>query len=236
MTDRLAEHNLHIALRWQQAGVSIFVAGPDKKPRVKWRDVSTTDPDQIKEWFKQWPDALPAIDLAKSGQVILDGDRHGGPDGVSAAEQLFAERSLNMAAIPTVITPQDGRHYWFLQPSEGEPLGNSDKAIRDKAINVRGAGGYVIAPERGCRMAGNTSVTPTRRARLKRCGTEPFPSCHRQSKRCCAPTGTAPPGRSTATPAIRRPARAKQPMRKQRSIVSRPSSPRWRQTVAATSN
>ena len=138
--------NLQVALKWQQAGLSIFVAGPDKKPHVKWRDVSTTDPDQIKEWFKKWPDALPAIDLAKSELIILDGDRHGGPDGVAAAEQLFAERSLNAAAIPTIITPQDGRHYWFMQPTEGEPLGNSDKPIRDKAINVRGAGGYVIAP------------------------------------------------------------------------------------------
>jgi hypothetical protein len=78
-------HNLQVALKWQQAGLSIFVAGPDKKTHVKWRDVSTTDPDQIKEWFKQWPDALPAIDLAKSGHIILDGDRHGGPDGVAAA-------------------------------------------------------------------------------------------------------------------------------------------------------
>ena len=141
-----SSHNLQVALKWQQAGLSIFVVGPDKKPRVKWRDVSTTDPDQIKEWFKQWPDALPAIDLAKSGLIILDGDRHGGPDGVAAAEQLFAECSLNPAAIPTIITPQNGRHYWFMQPTEGEPLGNSDKPIRDKAINVRGAGGYVIAP------------------------------------------------------------------------------------------
>ncbi len=141
-----SSHNLQVALKCQQAGLSIFVAGPNKKPRVKWRDVSTTDPDQIKEWFKLWPDALPAIDLAKSGHIILDGDRHGRPDGVAAAEQLFAERSLNAAAIPTVITPQDGRHYWFMQPTEGKPLGNSDKPIRDKAINVRGAGGYVIAP------------------------------------------------------------------------------------------
>ena len=139
-------HNLQVALKCKQAGLSVFVAGPDKKPRVKWRDVSTTDPDQIKKWFKQWPDALPAIDLSKSRLIILDGDRHGGPDGVAAAEQLFAERSLNVVAIPTIITPQDGRHYWFMQPTEGEPLGNSDKPIHDKAINVRGAGGYVIAP------------------------------------------------------------------------------------------
>jgi hypothetical protein len=153
-----SNHNLQVALTWQQAGLSVFVAGPNKKPRVKWRDESTTDADQIKQWFKKWPDSLPAIDLAKSGHIILDGDRHGGPDGVAAAEQLFAEHSLNAVAIPTVITPQDDRHYWFIQPIDGEALGNSDKAIRDKAINVRGAGGYVIAPEHGCRMAGNIST------------------------------------------------------------------------------
>ena len=139
-------HNLQVALKCQQAGLFVFVAGPNKKALVKWRDASTTDPDQIKKWFKQWPDSLPAIDLAKSGHIVLDGDRHGGPDGVAAAEQLFAERSLNAATIPTVITPQDGRHYWFTQPTEGEPLGNSNKPIGDKGIDVRGAGGYVIAP------------------------------------------------------------------------------------------
>jgi hypothetical protein len=141
-----SSHNLQVALKWAAAGIYVFPAGPDKKPRVKWRDMSTTDPDEIKKWLERWPDALPAIDLAKSGHLILDGDRHGGPDGVAAAEQLFAERALNPAAIPTVITPQDGRHYWFTQPIEGKSLGNSDKPIRDKAINVRGAGGYVIAP------------------------------------------------------------------------------------------
>jgi Bifunctional DNA primase/polymerase, N-terminal/AAA domain len=142
----VSSHNLQVALKCQQAGLFVFVAGPDKKALVKWRDASTTDPDQIKKWFKRWPDSLPAIDLPKSGHIVLDGDRHGGPDGVAAAEQLFAERSLNAAAIPTVITPQDGRHYWFTQPTEGEPLGNSNKQISDKGIDVRGAGGYVIAP------------------------------------------------------------------------------------------
>ena len=141
-----SSHNLQVALKCQQAGLFIFVAGPDKKPRVKWRDESTTDHDQVKKWFKQWPNSLPAIDLTKSGHIILDGDRHGGPDGVAGAEQLFAERSLSTATIPTVITPQDGRHYWFTQPTEGEPLGNSNKSISGKGIDVRGAGGYVIAP------------------------------------------------------------------------------------------
>jgi Bifunctional DNA primase/polymerase, N-terminal len=91
---RKDSQNLRVALNWAAAGAYVFPAGPDKKPRVKWRDVSSIDPDQIKSWFAQMIDALPAIDLAKSGHVVLDGDRHGGPDGVAAAEELFAERAL----------------------------------------------------------------------------------------------------------------------------------------------
>src|SRR2546423_14216832 len=116
---RAAERNLYVALEWQKAGAYVFVAQPEnKRPLVEWRDKSTTDPDIVKEWFKQWPNALPAIDLAKSGHVVIDGDRHhGGPDGVCHAEQLFAEHGLIASAIPTVATPQNGRHYWFTQPT-----------------------------------------------------------------------------------------------------------------------
>jgi len=142
----VSNHNLNVALKWAAAGASILVTAPDKKARIKWRDLSTTDAEAIKGWFAEWPDSLPAIDLAKAGIVVLDGDRHGGPDGVAAVERLFAEHELRTDAIPTVVTPQDGRHYWFRQRDDGEPIGNSDKAVRDSGINVRGAGGYVIAP------------------------------------------------------------------------------------------
>jgi hypothetical protein len=138
--------NLNVALKWADAGAHILVTAPDKKARIKWRDQSTTDADTIKSWFAQWPDSLPGIDLAKSGIIVIDGDRHGGADGVSAVEELFAEHKLVRAAIPTVLTPGNGIHCWFLQPDDSEPIGNSDKAVRDKGINVRGCGGYVIAP------------------------------------------------------------------------------------------
>jgi putative DNA primase/helicase len=122
----------------------------EKVPRVKWRDLSTTDSETIKSWWKQWPDSLPGIDLAKIGVVVLDGDRHGGPDGVAGLAQLFKEHNLDTSAIPIVVTLQNGgRHAWFKQPTDlngSEPLGNRDRAIRDSGINVRGHGGFVVAP------------------------------------------------------------------------------------------
>jgi hypothetical protein len=139
-------HNLDVALKWAAAGAHVFVTNLGKRARVKWRNESTTDPATITGWFDQWPDSLPAIDLGKSNIVVIDGDRHGGPDGVAATERIFAQYKLNAAVIPTVISPQNGKHFWFLQPTDAEPLGNSDKSVRDQGINVRGNGGYVIAP------------------------------------------------------------------------------------------
>jgi hypothetical protein len=92
------------------------------------------------------PDSLPGIDLGKIGVVVLDGDRHGGPDGVAGLRKLFEEHRLDPTAIPMVITPQnEGQHAWFRRP-EGAPLGNRDAAVRDSGVNVRGHGGLVIAP------------------------------------------------------------------------------------------
>ena len=154
----MIDQNLQVALQWAAAGVSVFPVQVfatekgkiEKVPRVKWRDLSTTDSETIKSWWKQWPDSLPGIDLAKIGVVVLDGDRHGGPDGVAGLAQLFKEHNLDTSAIPMVVTLQNGgRHAWFKQPTDlngSEPLGNRDRAIRDSGINVRGHGGFVVAP------------------------------------------------------------------------------------------
>jgi hypothetical protein len=119
-----------------------------KRPMVKWRDLSTTDTQQIEAWWAKWPEALPAIDLGKSGYLIIDGDRHGGPDGVAAFEVLVADhqQATLFGVLPTIITPTTGKHYYFRQSTADEPLGNSEGAIKGQAINVRGDGGYAIAP------------------------------------------------------------------------------------------
>jgi hypothetical protein len=146
-------HNLQIALQWAAAGAAVFpveivatAKGVEKKPRIKWRDNSTTESEIIRKWWGMWPDSVTGIDLAKTGLVVLDGDRHGGPDGVEALSQLFKEHRLDASAIPMVVTQGHGRHAWFKQPTDVDPLGNRDKAVRDAGINVRGHGGFVVAP------------------------------------------------------------------------------------------
>jgi Virulence-associated protein E-like domain/Bifunctional DNA primase/polymerase, N-terminal len=140
--------NHYYAEKCASVGFHMFPCKPDKKPcrGVKWRAMSTTDTKQIASWWTKWPKALPAIDLAKSGHLVVDGDRHGGPDGVTAVEQMFAEHGASLNEIPTVVTPANGRHHYFKQSVDREPLGNSDKTVVKRGINVRGHGGYVIAP------------------------------------------------------------------------------------------
>src|SRR6516165_2640299 len=57
----------------------------------------------------------------------------------------YSPSTTSLTSAPGVVTPRNGRHSWFKQPN-GKPLGNRDKPIRNFGINIRGAGGYVIAP------------------------------------------------------------------------------------------
>jgi len=88
--------------------------------------------------------AVVAIDLRKAGLVVIDADRHGGPDGVEAWQDLVRQHGADFSAHPMARTPSDGLHIYFSQPA-GEPLGNREGSLPE-GINVRGAGGYVIAP------------------------------------------------------------------------------------------
>jgi hypothetical protein len=62
----------------------------DKKPCVKgWRTLASTDADVIARWWREFPDASPALEMETCGLIVIDGDRHGGPDGVAALGGFF---------------------------------------------------------------------------------------------------------------------------------------------------
>jgi hypothetical protein len=139
--------NLDAALRLASAGIAIFPAQPDKRPQpgLRWKDEATTDGNLIRQFWQRWPDSLPAFEPGRHGLVVIDGDRHGGPDGVASLEAFQAEEG-RFPESPITDTAGGGVHIYFRQPTEGDPLGNREGAIAHKGINVRGAGGYVIAP------------------------------------------------------------------------------------------
>ncbi len=135
--------NLSAALKHAGAGFAVFLCDQHKKPRGKWRDISTTDPETIRLWFQTWPDSIVGIDLAKSGLIVVDADRHDPEhDGVDALARLESENEP-FENHPIIWTPRNGFHHVFRQPP-GIPLGNTTGAL-PKGIDIRGAGGFVIA-------------------------------------------------------------------------------------------
>ena len=142
------DYNLGIALRLAKAGLHVFPIGPNKRPLIcDWDETSTTDAAVIRRWWHIRGDPLVAIDLRKAGLVVIDADRHGGPDGMAAWHGLVRESDRARArspATPVARTPSGGLHIYFSQPGGG-PLGNREGSL-PKGINVRGAGGYVVAP------------------------------------------------------------------------------------------
>jgi hypothetical protein len=139
--------NRALALELARAGFFVFPvrgAGPDAKkpcPTVRWGDDATTDPRAIGDWWRRWPDAMPAIHLGRSQLLVVDLDRHeGGADGIKA----WHEVNRGVAA-PAVDTPSGGRHIYFRQP-DGRAHGNREGLLKGRGINIRGQGGYVVAP------------------------------------------------------------------------------------------
>ena len=134
-------HNQRVAENYAVLGLSVFPCYLNKFPLVKWREESTTDLETIEKWYRLYQNAPPAIDHSKSGLIGIDADRHGTDDGVAALCKLVDVFKLDA---PVVHTPGNGLHAYFKQPDP--PLGNRRGSLPD-GVDVRGVGGYTIAPE-----------------------------------------------------------------------------------------
>jgi hypothetical protein len=145
-TTPVDEPNLPAALDLAAADLPVFPAGPDKRPLlVGWQERASTDSKQIREWWRVYPDALPAIVVGRAGLVVIDCDRHpGGNDGIKAFNQLVSGKGVKLANVPMTKTARGGAHLFFKQPN-GEPLGNGRGELPD-GIDVRGVGGFIIGP------------------------------------------------------------------------------------------
>jgi hypothetical protein len=131
------------ALSYLARGWSVLpVRSHDKRPLVRWEALQTTRPSQadVREWYRRWPDANVGIVTGEiSNLVVLDIDpKHGGDE---ALERLQAR----LGALPPTVesrTGGGGRHLYFAHP--GVLVRN--RAGLAQGIDLRGDGGYVVAP------------------------------------------------------------------------------------------
>jgi putative DNA primase/helicase len=110
-------------------------ASPGKHPRTKSgvKDASVS-PRQIIAWWKQWPLANIGIACGEaSGIDVVDVDpRHGGETSLAA---------LGLPDGVAVITGSLGQHRYFRHRE-----GTGNKVALAPGIDLRGTGGYVVAP------------------------------------------------------------------------------------------
>ena len=108
-----------------------------KHPRIKGGcNAASVSPEQIAAWWKKWPKANIGIATgAVSGLVVLDLD---GAKGVAKLKALLGTVKLPPTAC---VATGRGWHLYF-RALQAEPTGCSS----DGGLDVRGEGGYVIAP------------------------------------------------------------------------------------------
>ena len=136
---------VEVALDLAKNGIRCFPVKRDKKPLVKWMEAATTDQDQIRKWWKRWPDAMVAIPTGGvSGVFVVDLDvnkQTGAPIGESSLKAAGLADCVRH--VPCVRTPSGGAHFYFKHPGKG--FGNTAGQI-GPGIDTRGDGGYVVAP------------------------------------------------------------------------------------------
>lgn len=112
-----------------------------KHPRIaNWCLDASLDPDTIAGWWRQWPDAGVAIATGR-GLVVVDVDpRSGGDDGLVDLRRTLGELPHTVE----VLTGGGGRHLYLSTPP-GVDVRNSASEL-SPGVDVRGAGGYVVAP------------------------------------------------------------------------------------------
>lgn len=126
-------------------------SSPGKHPRTSsGLKEGTNDLEQIEGWWERWPQAnIGIVTGASSGLVVLDVDvDKGGEESLKELEAAHAELPTTTIA----VTGSGGLHYFFRHP---------DVDVRNSAgklgsgLDVRGDGGYVVAPPSNHSSGGN---------------------------------------------------------------------------------
>ena len=132
---------LKTALTLASRGLSVFPLLPrDKRPAVPGGlKAATTNPDEIKAWWRDQPDYNVGIATGPTSHVfVVDVD---GDDGESALAKLEAQHTALPATVEAITGR--GRHLYFEWPNL---LVRNSAGKLAPGIDVRGDGGYVVAP------------------------------------------------------------------------------------------
>jgi putative DNA primase/helicase len=133
------------ALEYAKMGWFVFpLKERDKVPLTSngFKD-ATTDPEVIKAWWQRWPNANIGIDCGRSSLIVIDLDKKPNFNGKDPWDKLCKKYAIDTNT-PTAFTGGGGLHLFFKAP-DAIMLKNSAGKL-GKGIDVRGNGGYIVAP------------------------------------------------------------------------------------------
>ena len=118
-----------------------------KHPRIKaWQQDASADPDQIRTWWTQWPEANVGLLMGQaSGVIAIDVDpRNGGSETI---EKLQSEHR-GLPKTVTALSGGGGVHFLFAAPSRPVQK-NSNGDTLGRGVDLQGEGSLiVVAPSR----------------------------------------------------------------------------------------
>ncbi|MFC9050055.1 bifunctional DNA primase/polymerase [Streptomyces anthocyanicus] len=150
-------------------GLHVFPLRPnDKRPAVSdWEHRATTDADRIARCWGHAPYGV-GVACGPSALVVVDLDTAKGDTpptpGVESGEDALAllyehhGDRYPFGTTPTVRTTSGGTHLYYLAP-DGREVRNSASKVGWK-VDVRAAGGYVVAPPTAYRGSAYVWLTP----------------------------------------------------------------------------
>lgn len=133
------------ALEYASRGWQVFPLKPGgKEPSTRhgYLDATTAE-DKIHTWWTKYPEANIGIACGASDLVVVDIDIKNGIDGLESWQNLLNEIGHDFCETATVETPTGGKHLYFR--SHGSEIKSSAGRLAP-GIDIRAAGGYVVAP------------------------------------------------------------------------------------------
>ena len=136
---------LKSALQLADSGLPVFPVEPNgKRPfshlvKHGFKD-ATTEEVKIRDWWRTLPSAN--VGVVTGDVFVVDIDVKGEADGIARWNELAEGREV--PATRTVRTPSGGLHLYFRAP-DGVDVRCSNSRLAD-GIDVKGNGGYVLAP------------------------------------------------------------------------------------------
>jgi hypothetical protein len=126
---------LQKALEYCNRELSVIPVGKDKTPLILWKEFQErrATREEIIEWWKKYPDANVGIVTGKiSNLLVIDCD---------SKETIDFFTNNYTGETPCVKTPR-GQHFYF-QHHDGV---TNAAMVGGRKLDVRGSGGYIIAP------------------------------------------------------------------------------------------